>query len=355
MANRPKQGQRSQAAPVEALSSLAASRDNQNRLVPKPTVTARLGRCVLRKKFVIDERVPRPARNVLALVQSHLKVQRAIAAKLVHGGMVSVNGRVVLQPHWMLSPGDLLEVEYAPQPAATPSKRAAAKREPFEIAYDDEYLMLVVKPAGLLTVPTPKRESNTLISNINRWLDRQQRGVQAYSVHRLDRGVSGLLVFGKSLDIAMALRSQFQARKPQRKYTAIVVGNMPERSGTFKSYLATDESLNRYSTTDPNAGELAITHYEVREQFQDSAILSVQLETGRRNQIRVHLAEAGHPIVGDPRYRSREAVHRFWPYSRLGLHAESLGLIHPISREPLQYVAPWPQEFRDFRRKASRS
>lgn len=307
----------------------------------------------MKKSFLIDARVPPPARNALSLVQSHLKVQRSIALGLLHDGLVSVNGRPVFQPHWNLKPGDLLEIEYAPQPAATPKSKA--KREPFEIAYDDQYLMLVVKPAGLLTVPTPKREGNTLLGNINRWLDRQQPGVQAYCVHRLDRGVSGLLVFAKSLEMAHALREQFQARKPQRKYVAIVSGRVEPASGTIRNYLKTDEALNRYSTDDSEGGELAITHYEVREQFADAAILTVQLETGRRNQIRVHLAERGNPIVGDPRYRTQQAQHRHWPHSRLALHAESLGLEHPVTGEPLQYVAPWPQEFRDFRRKASRS
>lgn len=308
----------------------------------------------MKKSFVIDARVPPPARNVLSLVQSHLKIQRSAALALLHEGLVTVNGRPAFQPHQRVAPGDLLEIEYTPQPAAAPSKHRA-KREPFEIAYDDDHLMLVVKPAGLLTVPTPKREGNTLISNINRYLARQQPGVEAYCVHRLDRGVSGLLVFAKSLDVARALRSQFQARKPQRKYTAIVAGRVEPASGTMQSYLKTDQALNRYSTDDTEAGELAITHYEVREQFADAAIVSVQLETGRRNQIRVHFAEAGHPIIGDPRYRAREAQHRHWPYSRLALHAESLGLIHPLTGQPLHYVAPWPQEFRDFRRKVNRT
>ena len=218
---------------------------------------------------------------------------RARCIKSLLSRFVQVNGRVVSQPHWKLSVGDLLEIEYTPQPVATATKRRAAKREPFEIAYDDEYLLLVVKPTNLLTVPTPKRERNSLISHINRWLDRQQRGTQAYCVHRLDRGVSGLLVFAKSLEIAEKLRDQFQARKPKRKYTAIVNGVLEADSGTFRSYLATDQSLNRYSTSSPETGELAITHYEVREQFTDAAIVSVQLETGRRNQIRVHFAEAG--------------------------------------------------------------
>lgn len=305
----------------------------------------------MKKRFVIDDRIPAPARNALALVQSQLKVQRTIAQELLRDGLVAVNGRVVSQPHWSLSPGDVLEVEYIPQPVITPSKRNASKREPFEIAYDDPHVLIVVKPAGLLTVPTPKRERNTLIANVNRHLARIQPGSQAFCVHRLDREVSGLLVFAKSIEVAELLRSQFAARKPHRKYTAIVAGNLKDKVGTFQSYLSTDEALNRFSTDNPDAGELAITHYEVRSSFADADVVSVQLETGRRNQIRVHFAEAGHPILGDPRYQSQIARHRLWPHKRIALHAETLGIKHPVTGQTLEYVAPWPQEFRDFRRK----
>lgn len=276
-----------------------------------------------------------------------------MAEGLLHDGCVQVNGRVIQQPHWRLQPGDILEIEYAPQPVAVTGKRQAVKREAFEIVHDDAALMVVVKPAGLLTVPTPKRERQTLIGNINRWLERQQHGAEAYCVHRLDRGVSGLLVFAKSLSMAEALRNQFAERKPQRVYAALVAGQLQTPRGTFRSYLATDEALNRYSTAKPDEGQLAITHYEVRQVFQGATLVSIRLETGRRNQIRVHFAEAGHPILGDPRYRSHQAVHRHWPYARLALHAESLGFTHPLTGELLQFVAPWPQEFRDFRRKAS--
>ncbi len=277
----------------------------------------------MKKSFTVDQRVPQPARILLPLVQSNLKVSKSVALELIHDGLVTVEGRVVRQSHWRLNVGDQFEIDYAPQPLATPTRHKNARREPFEIVYDDEHMMVVVKPAGLLTVPTPMREKNTLLGNINRYLARQQPGMEAFSVHRLDRGVSGLLVFGKSLEMALRMRDQFQQRKPQRKYTAIVVGKLSHKRGTIRNHLATDKDLNRYATTNPEAGELAITHYEVRNQFNDAAILSVQLETGRRNQIRVHLADLGHPILGDPRYRSAEAVHRFWPYSRLALHAET--------------------------------
>jgi 23S rRNA pseudouridine1911/1915/1917 synthase len=133
-------------------------------------------------------------------------------------------------------------------------------------------------------------------------------------------------------------------------YVAIVAGIWARDSGTIRSYLATDDDLNRYSTNRSDQGELAVTHFAVREQWSDASLLEVRLETGRRNQIRVHLAEAEHPVLGDPRYRPQQAEHWAWPYRRIALHAESLGFEHPRTGEPLSFHSSWPKEFRDFQR-----
>ncbi len=308
----------------------------------------------MRRHTTVDPSLPEPARNILTILQSLLGVHRKTALELVHAGAVFVNDRTVSQAHCKLSLGDRIEVEYAPQPAKVVSKRQGSKPQ-FEIAYDDEHLMLVVKPADLLTVPTPKRERNTLIGRVQQWLDDQQPGTRAFCVQRLDRGVSGIIVLAKSLKVAELLRNQFQARKPDRQYIAIVAGKIVNSVGTMKSFLATDKQLNRFSVEDELAGELAITHYEVKEFWEDSTLVEVRLETGRRNQIRVHFAEAGHPVIGDPRYRTQQAAHRWWSHKRLALHAESLGFEHPISHASIKFIAPWPQEFRDFRKAARRS
>ncbi len=291
-----------------------------------------------------------PARTAVHVVQAALKVHRSVAEQLLHDGYVRSRGRALTQSHTRLNVGDEVEIDYMPQPAKV-TKAKANTNARFEVVYDDEYLIVANKPAGLLTVPTPKREANTLQSQIRKWLDRNQPGATATCVHRLDRGVSGLLVFAKSYEVADKLREQFAARKPERIYTAIVRGLVPSDQGTFRSYLTTDEALNRYSVDNPADGELAITHYRVKERWLDTSLLQMQLETGRRNQIRVHLAEAGHPIIGDPRYRSELAEHPLWPLKRIALHAETLGLTHPETGESLQFSAPWPQEFRDFRRR----
>jgi 23S rRNA pseudouridine1911/1915/1917 synthase len=303
-------------------------------------------------RFTVTEALPLPARTASHVVQAALKVHRSVAERLIHEGGVSCRGKTVSQTHHKFRLGDEVEIDYVPQPAK-PARKAKSQAR-FEVVHDDEQLIVVNKPAGLLTVPTPKREPNTLQSQIRKWLERNQPGTQAICVHRLDRGVSGLLVFAKSPEVADQLRDQFAARKPQRRYAAIVYGDVKSDKGTFQSYLATDAALNRHSVDDPQAGELAITHFEVKERWKGATMVQVRLETGRRNQIRVHFAEAGHPVIGDPRYRADLAEHPLWPLKRIALHAETLGITHPATGEQLLFTAGWPQEFRDFRRRLRR-
>src|SRR6185295_4031447 len=127
-----------------------------------------------------------------------------------------------------------------------------------------------------------------------------------------------------------------------RRYIGIVVGKVKPAQGTFRSHLATSASLDQYSTQVENKGRFAITHYRVLKEVQDLTVVEVQLETGRRNQIRVHFAERGHPVLGDPRYRPREARHERWREKRLALHAVSLGFEHPTTEEPMQFESELP-------------
>lgn len=310
-------------------------------------------------RYRITESLPYPARTVLGAVQSALKVKKSLAQDIIRQGLVSCDGRVLSQTFRRLEIDDCLEI-HTPSgseiSAARPGRQGKSGRSAarFEVIYEDDWLIVVNKPAGLLTVPTPHRESNTLQSQLKKWLTKAQSSDMAICVHRLDRLVSGLLVFAKNYDVADQLREQFSIRKPQRLYTALVRGCPEPARGTVRSYLSTDKQLNRRSSIDPQAGELAVTHYQVREQWGDVCWIEVRLETGRRNQIRVHLAELGTPVLGDPRYFPDKAQHPLWPYKRIALHAETLGIQHPQTKESLRFVAPWPQEFRDLRRQLSR-
>ncbi len=301
------------------------------------------------KTAVVPTNIPQPARQLLNVLQNLFKIPRAQIAPLIEEGCVTVNGRVRRQAFFVVEVGDQIGVDIVPQPIAAPahSKNKQSNRS-VDFLYDDDDIAVVNKPANLLTVPTRHREPHTLMSLVERQFQKSASATHAFCVHRLDRGVSGVLVVAKSLEMAEALRNQFAMRKPQRKYIAIVAGIPRPSRNELRSFLATDEDLNRYSVPNAEHGELAITHYDTRHVWRDAAFLEVRLETGRRNQIRVQLAEAGYPILGDPRYKPRQAQHWAWPYSRLALHAETLGFKHPRTCEPIQIESEWPQEFRDF-------
>ena len=221
----------------------------------------------------------------------------------------------------------------------------------FTVLHDDRHLVVVEKSAGLLTVPTARRETNTLVHLLRRYLARGSAfGPRLEVVHRLDRDVSGVLVMAKSAEAAERLRADFAAHRPEREYLAIVAGVLAADEGTFANRLVTGKSLQRYSTTDEEAGEDAVTHYWVERRLRGATLVRVRLETGRRNQIRVHFAEAGHPILGDTRYRSEQAQHPRWRARRIALHARLLAFTHPITGAALRFESALPAEFGAFLR-----
>jgi 23S rRNA pseudouridine1911/1915/1917 synthase len=306
------------------------------------------------KTLTVPPSIPFPARWLGSILQNLLAIPASHSEWLIENGCVAINRRICRRIRERLEPGDVLDIDWVPMPVAPPkAARKPSNRGPIEFLYDDPYLCVVNKPAGLLTVPTRYGEGQTLVSRVERRLKDADPKAEVFCVHRLDRDVSGVLVLAKSLDTAQALRNQFADRKPERKYIALIAGTMEPPSGTISSYLATDQDLNRYSVSDATQGELAITHYSTKVVWNDASLVEVRLETGRRNQIRVHLAEANHPILGDPRYRNDLATHRAWPHRRIALHAETLSLVHPVTGEPLTFQSSWPQEFRDFQRSAS--
>jgi 23S rRNA pseudouridine1911/1915/1917 synthase len=290
---------------------------------------------------------PLVGQRVDRLVQQLVGLSRAQVIGLFDHGCVVVNGATCTQAGQRLTAGDRVEMQYDPKqryhPRAKPRGRLG-----FEIVFEDKHLIVVDKPAELLTVPTRRQETNTLLHKVAEYVKHVSKGRGIHAVHRLDRGVSGLLVFAKSPDIMRQLKDQFAASKPEREYVAIVAGQLQPKQGTFESFLATNKDLSRFSTEDEKIGQLAITHYRVVAQLEGATLAQVRLETGRRNQIRVHFAEAGHPVLGDPRYRPDLAVHPHWPHKRLALHARLLGFTHPVNGQPLRLESPLPAELAQF-------
>lgn len=266
---------------------------------------------------------------------------------LIDHGCVLLNGAIATQPADRLRAGDQIELRYDANQRYHPRPKPR-RNLGFSIVFEDQYLLVVDKPAELLSVPTRRNESNTLKDKVEAYVRHVAKGRGAFPVHRLDRGVSGLLVFGKTADIMRRLKDQFAAHKPEREYIALVAGRVQEQQATFQTLLATDKDLNRFSTDDESIGQLAITHYRVISRHEGATLVQVRLETGRRNQIRVHFAEAGHPVLGDPRYETDLAQHPHWRHQRLALHARLLGFEHPVTSQPLRFQSPLPAEFERF-------
>jgi RluA family pseudouridine synthase len=208
------------------------------------------------------------------------------------------------------------------------------------ILYEDRDILVVDKPAGLLTVGTDSDKSRTayfaLTDYVRKGNSRSRNRI--FIVHRLDRETSGVLLFAKSEETQLRLQKHWQ--DTEKKYLAVVHGQCKKRSETITTYLAENKAHVVYSTSDPTNGKLSHTAYKVLKQTKDFALLEVDLLTGRKNQIRVHLAGIGHPIVGDKKYGRSDDYH-----AHLALHARTIFFKHPFSGKPLVCSAAVPRHF----------
>lgn len=208
------------------------------------------------------------------------------------------------------------------------------------VLYEDKDLLVVDKPTGLLTVATPTEKTRTahfvLTDYIRKGCGRSQK--RLFVVHRLDRDTSGTLIFAKSEEAKFRLQEQW--KQTEKKYLAVVHGKLEKTSGTITSYLAEDDNYNVYSTSDSTKGRLSHTAYTVLKETKGLSLLEVVLLTGRKNQIRVHLAGIGHPIVGDTKYGKADDS-----FARLALHARSISFKHPFSKKQLTFEAEVPVFF----------
>jgi 23S rRNA pseudouridine1911/1915/1917 synthase len=218
------------------------------------------------------------------------------------------------------------------------------------VVFEDADLLVVDKPAGLLTVATDRERTRTLYAGIRALLARRRPPERVFVVHRLDREASGLLVFAKTPEAKYALQGQFKTREAGRTYVALVRGTVARDELTLRSHLAENAALRVWDAGPQRGGKLAVSHVRVRARRGDHTLVEVTLETGRKHQIRVQLADAGHPILGDRRYGPRE---RDAP--GLALHAAVLRLRHPSSGEKLVLRSPPPRWFRVQRPRRERT
>jgi 23S rRNA pseudouridine1911/1915/1917 synthase len=307
----------------------------------------------LEKKLAMTEAAPR----IDVVVARLTELSRSNARGLVAAGGVTLNGAPIDDPGMPVAVGDVVVARFETgRRYREPEKQHAARTSrAFTVVYEDDALIVIEKPAGVLTVATDRAERFTLEDELSRYLSRGPRITKPiHVVHRLDRDTSGLLVFGKTAPITRTIIDGFRARKPEREYAAILAGVLKLDTGTLESHLATAADLDQYSTDIEGEGKHAITHFTVEERLPDATVVRVRLETGRRNQIRVHFAEQGHPVLGDRRYAVARAAHPLWIEKRLALHARVLGFDHPVTGAPLKFTSPLPRAFEAFLREARR-
>jgi RluA family pseudouridine synthase len=211
------------------------------------------------------------------------------------------------------------------------------------IIYEDTDILVVDKPAGLLTISTEKEKSRTayfaLTDYVRKGYARSKK--RLFVVHRLDRDTSGILIFAKNMEAKLHLQQHWDNTK--KEYLAIIHGMCEKPSGTISTYLLENKAHRVYSTPDSKRGKLAHTAYRVLKEMKGCSLLQIELLTGRKHQIRVHLADIGHPIVGDQKYGKGDEAHK-----RLALHALSISFTHPHTRKQLTFETKVPAFFQRF-------
>lgn len=251
---------------------------------------------------------------------------------MLQAGRVRVNGETEKNARTSLDADDVVEVGPKSDPRALP--------EGVSILHEDADVIVVLKGNGLLTVATEREREATTQAYLNAYLGARGED-RVHVVHRLDRETSGVLVFAKNFHARERLKDQFAEHSVDRLYIAVIEGAIDPARGTIRSNLLERRDLKMVSVEAHADAKHAVTHYRTIATSALYAMLEVTLETGRKNQIRAHLSEKGHPVIGDQMYGS--SIN---PIGRLGLHAKLLGFTHPTTRERLTFTAPVPKSFR---------
>ena len=246
---------------------------------------------------------------------------------------VCVDGRRVSQFNFPLQPGMAVTIEKA-------GYKERLKPRDLDIVYEDDHLLVINKHEGLLSY-SKKPTDRTVITVLNRYLQLTYQKCNAHIVHRLDRDTSGLMVVSKSKQVSQKFEADWKGLVTDRAYVAVCWGQLEPPEGTIKSWLTDGEFCVLSSPTD-NGGKLAITHYRTVKTSRRYSLLELKLETGRRNQIRVHLREEKHPVVHDPMYGYKDDIS---PIPRLALHAFRLCFTHPVTHRKLRFETPYPTTF----------
>ncbi len=305
----------------------------------------------IKEKIRIDKYIPMFIQNT-----SRNKVQ-----KVINMGNVTVNGDIV-KSNYILKPYDEIDIELP-----VPDKQEILPEDiPLDIVYEDQYLMVINKPAGMVVHPAYKNYSGTLVNAIMYYASKKNESLsdlngfeRAGIVHRLDKDTSGILVIAKDEVTHRKLAELFYTHNIEREYQALIWGSPKKKSGRIENRISRDlkDRKKMAVTEDEERGKIAITDYEIIEEFEILSLVKLNLKTGRTHQIRVHLSHIGHPVFGDETYGGRKPHcieltsnirarinNMLRQMKRQALHAKVLGFVHPITKEKMRFESPLPED-----------
>ena len=259
-------------------------------------------------------------------------ISRTKVKKMLTYDLVNVNDRAVSQHDFLLKPNMRVTIKKS-------SEGNRFKNFWVKIVFEDDHILVIEKKPGILSSSTsPKDES--VKSILNYYLDKSHQHANAHTVHRLDKFTSGLMIFAKSKKVALEFEEDWKERVYDRRYVALVHGELPKSQGTIASWLKDDSHYVTHSSQEDNGGKYAVSHYKKLKSGNGYSLVEMQLETGRKNQIRVHLQDLGCPVVGDSKYGDGSD-----PIHRLGLHAYKLCFKHPVTGEDMKFETDIPKAF----------
>ena len=279
--------------------------------------------------FVVKKEQP-----LLEFLLENVKQTRTKVKAILHGQGIKVNGKTVTQFDYPLLPGMKVAV------SKTKRNQQPFRSHYVRIVYEDRWLIVVEKQPGILSMAGGHSSLNVK-SVLDDYFKKSRQKCTAHVVHRLDRDTSGLMVYAKDMETEQILEHNWHDIVYDRRYVAVLSGEMEQDEGTIANWLKDNKAYVTYSSPVDNGGKYAVTHFHVMDRTTEHSLVEFKLETGRKNQIRVHAADMGHPVCGDVKYGNGDD-----PLHRLCLHAWLLCFHHPVTGEPMEFETIVPATFR---------
>ena len=276
--------------------------------------------------------VKEPAELLPYVMKALDGISRNKAKAILTSGGIQVNQKVQRQHDFMLKIGDKVEISKKKPSATLVSKFV-------KVVYEDAYIIVIEKSIGILSMAS-SHHAFSVKSVLDDYFRKSHQKCTAHVVHRLDRDTSGLLVYAKTIEAEQILEHNWREIVTDRRYLAVVSGDLEQEEGSVESWLKDNKAFFTYSSPTDNGGKYALTHYKKLKSNGKHTLVELKLETGRKNQIRVHMQDLDHPVCGDIKYGNGDN-----PIGRLALHAYRLHFYHPITNQPMEFETPWPKAF----------